>query len=321
MAEPEKGNGTVRENWERRVLERLADSAFKEQRRARRWGIFFKSLLFLYLFALLFIAFPGGPDEPIATGGHTAVVEVRGVIADTTPADADRVIKGLRRAFEHDDTEAVVVRINSPGGSPVQAGLIYDEIHRQRSAHPDTPLYAVVEDICASGGYYIAAAADEIYANRASIVGSIGVLMNGFGFVDAMDKLGVERRLLTSGENKALLDPFSPVDQGNVQHMQGMLDTIHQQFIQAVKDGRGDRLANDPALFSGLIWTGQEGLDLGLVDGLGDLRYVAREVVGAEELVDFTPKRNYLEQFARQFGSGAGETLREWFGGPGPSLR
>lgn len=317
MAEPEKGNDeSVHERWERRVLERMAESAFKEQRRSRRWGIFFKSLLFIYLFALLFVAFPERTDKTIATGGHTAVVEVRGVIADATPADADRVIKGLRRAFENDDTKGVVVRINSPGGSPVQAGLIYDEIQRQRRQHPETPVYAVVEDICASGGYYIAAAADEIYANRASIVGSIGVLMNGFGFVEAMDKLGVERRLLTSGENKALMDPFSPVDEGEVEHLQGMIDDIHGQFITAVKEGRGDRLADTPELFSGLIWTGQEGLDLGLVDGLGDLRHVAREVVGAEELVDFTPRRNYLEQLARQFGGGAAKTLQDRFIGP-----
>ena len=320
MAEPEKGNDeSVRERWERRVLERLADSAFQEQRRSRRWGIFFKSLLFIYLFALLFIAFPEDADKTIATDGHTALVEVRGVIADATPADADRVIKGLRRAFGNEDTKGVVVRINSPGGSPVQAGLIYDEIRRQRDQHPDVPVYAVVEDICASGGYYIAAAADEIYANRASIVGSIGVLMNGFGFVEAMDKLGVERRLLTSGENKALLDPFSPVQESNVEHLQGMLDNIHDQFISAVKEGRGDRLAADPKLFSGLIWTGQEGVDLGLVDGLADLRHVAREVVGAEEVVDFTPRRNYLEQFARQFGGSAAQSLRE--GLTDPTLR
>lgn len=311
---PEDGEGKP-PRWERQALERLASAALQEQRRSRRWGIFFKSLVFIYLFLLLYLAFPGDGEKAISAGPHTAVVEIRGVIADATEADADRIIKGLRRAFDNGDTEGVVLRINSPGGSPVQAGLIYDEVRRLREQHPQTPVYAVVEDICASGGYYIAAAADAVYANRSSIVGSIGVLMNGFGFVDAMEKLGVERRLLTSGEHKALLDPFSPTDDQAVDHVQGMLDNIHTQFIQAVKAGRGDRLKDDPELFSGLIWTGERGKELGLVDGLGDVRYVAREVVGAETLRDFTPRTDYLERFARRFGSASGEALAEFFGG------
>lgn len=291
------------ERWERDLLNRLAFAALNEQRRARRWGIFFKSLAFLYLFLLLVLF---GSDEWFArpsAGRHTALVDVQGVIADFGEASADNVIASLRAAFEDEETAGVILRINSPGGSPVQAGEIYDEIRRLREEYPDTPLYAVVTDICASGGYYIAAASDAIYANKASIVGSIGVLMDGFGFVGTMEKLGIERRLYTAGENKGFLDPFSPRQPGEVSHLRTILGAIHQQFVDAVKVGRGERLKNDPRLFSGLIWTGEEGVKLGLVDALGSTDFVAREVIGVEEIVDYTPQPPYLEQVFERFGT------------------
>jgi len=283
--------------WQRDVVNRLAFAALNEQRRARRWSIFFKAILLAYLF-LIFFAFylPQQGGKPITVGKHTALVDVKGVIAADADASADNIVSGLRAAFEDENTVGVILRINSPGGSPVQAGYVYDEIKRLRKKYPDTKLYAVVSDMCASGGYYIAAAADEIYADKASIVGSIGVLMNGFGFVDGMKKLGVERRLYTAGEHKGMLDPFSPVKPDEVAHVKHMLDTIHQQFIQAVKDGRGERLKDDPKIFSGLFWTGEEGVKLGLVDGLGSAGYVAREIIKQEKIVDYTPKPDYLER-------------------------
>ncbi len=258
-------------NWERDILEKIATEGLREQRRTRRWGIFFKSLGFLYLFALLMIMIPGEVRHPGVIPGekHTALVELNGIIAPGTEASADRVISGLRKAFENRDTAGVILRINSPGGSPVQSGYIYDEILRLREKYPETPFYAVITDVCASGGYYVAAAAEKIYADQASIVGSIGVRMDNFGFVDAMKKLGIERRTLTAGENKALMDPFAPVDPKVTAHMTGLLENVHNQFINAVKQGRGDRLKDVDGLFSGLIWTGDQGVEIGLVDELG----------------------------------------------------
>lgn len=290
--------------WERDVLNRLAFASLNEQRRARRWSIFFKGLMFLYLFALLALMMPDKLGSgSVKSGRHTALVEVKGVIADGTEASADNIVTGLRNAFADKNTAGVILRINSPGGSPVQSGYVYDEIKRLRQKYPDIPLYAVVSDMCASGGYYIAAAADSIYANKASVVGSIGVLMNGFGFVGTLDKLGVERRLLTAGEHKGFLDPFSPSRPEDVEHIKSLLGDIHLQFITAVKEGRGERLPDNPEVFSGLVWTGEQGMAMGLVDGLASAGQVAREVIGAENIVDFTPRPRYFERLAASLGA------------------
>jgi protease IV len=289
--------------WTRDVLERLAFSSIREQRRARRWGIFFKLLFFSYLVLLLVLYWPGNFRDDGFRGNHTALIEIRGVIAEGQDASADNIISGLRRAFGNKDAEAIILRINSPGGSPVQAGYVNDEIVRLRGLHPDKKLYAVVTDICASGGYYIAVGADEIYADKASIVGSIGVLIDGFGFVDTLEKLGVERRLITAGESKGFLDPFSPLKEEDVDHVRAMLDEVHRQFISVVREGRGDRLkGDDQTLFTGLTWTGEESLKLGLVDGLGSSSFVARELVGAERIVDYTYRRPVFERFADRIG-------------------
>ncbi len=296
--------------WERELVTRLAMESIKEQRRARRWGVFFKLSLLLYLVALLVLFY--WPDElqpPGAAKEHTAVVEVQGLIVDGAKAGADNVVEGLREAFEDKNTKGVIIRINSPGGSAVQAGYIYDEIVRLREKYPDIPLYAVIVDVCASGGYYIASAADKIYADKASVVGSIGVRMDSFGFVDAMKKLGVERRLLTAGEHKGFLDPFLPVREDEVDHIEALLGDIHQQFIDQVRKGRGDRLEENDEIFSGLVWTGEQSLSLGLVDELASTSYVAREVIGAEEMKDFTTKPDYLERLADRFGMALGNSL------------
>lgn len=296
--------------WERSVLEKVALASLHEQRRSRRWGIFFKFLGFLYLFALLFVALGWlGKRDAVTTAKHTALVELRGVIAPDHPASADSVVAGLQEAFKDEKTQGVIVRINSPGGSPVQAGQIYDEIRRLRAKYPNIPLYAVVDDICASGGYYVAAAADKIFVNESSIVGSIGVLMDGFGFSGVLDKLGIERRLLTAGDNKGFLDPFSPMNPEQTQHAQSMLDAIHAQFVKVVRDGRGERLKDNPEIFSGLMWTGLRSIELGLADGLGSVDYVAREIVKAEDLVDYTPRENIAERFAKRFGATMADAL------------
>jgi len=307
------GNGESG-GWERDVLNRLAFASLNEQRRARRWSIFFKSLFFVYLFALLFYIPSDFENGAISTGKHTALVDLEGVIAANMPANADSLMSGLREAFKNRNTVAVILRVNSPGGSPVQAGYVYDEIKRLRKKYPDKKLYAVVQDICASGGYYIASAADEIYADKASIVGSIGVLMDGFGFVKTLDKLGVERRLMTAGEHKGVLDPFSPLKKDEVKHVQGLLDSVHQQFISKVKEGRGDRLSDKPEIFSGLFWNGEEGVKLGLVDGLGDSNYVAREIIGVDKIVDYTPRLNYFDRFADRFGAALANVMATSFG-------
>ena len=297
--------------WERELVTKLATAALKEQRRARLWGIFFKLLTFAYISLILLMAIDWKGADVAGGRKHTAMVEVSGIIAPGSDASAERINAALQAAFKDKNTQGVVVRINSPGGSPVQAQTIYDEMKRLREKHPTIPLYAVVEDVCASGGYFVAAGADRIYVGKASIVGSIGVLMNGFGFTGLMDKLGIERRLLTAGENKGMLDPFSPVDEKSLAQVKEMLGDIHQQFIAVVKEGRGKRLKESPDIFSGLIWTGQKSIDLGLADSLGSLEYVAREVIKAEEIMDFTQKEGIAEKFAKRFGAAAANTFAE----------
>ncbi len=315
---PEQNN----ENWERETLNKLALSAVTEQRRTRRWGIFFKLLMFGYLFLIFFVFMAEKKGETgLKLGDHTALVEIQGVIADNAQANADTIITGLRAAFKDDRTQGVIIRINSPGGSPVQAGYVNDEIGRLREEYPDIPLYAVIADVCASGGYYIAVAADEIYADKASIVGSIGVLMDGFGFVGAMEKLGVERRLMTSGTSKGFLDPFSPQKEEDVKHIKGMLGNIHQQFIDVVKKGRGDRLKYNDRLFSGLIWTGEQGIELGLVDALGSASHVAREVIGEEYIKDFTVRPDYFQRFTDRLGMAMANAFSSQLGLDGANLK
>jgi protease IV len=307
MLEPDRTNP---EGWERRTLEKVALAAVQEQRRARYWGIFFKLLLFTYLFLLLFLWLGWiGKKDVSSTGRHTALVELRGVIGPESAASADNVIAGLQAAFKDKYTQGVILRINSPGGSPVQAGHINDEVKRLRAKYPNIPLYAVVEDICASGGYYVAVAADHIYVDKGSIIGSIGVLMDGFGFTGLMDKLGIERRLLAAGENKGFLDPFSPIRENQVQYAETMLEEIHKQFITVVRQGRGQRLKETPELFSGLLWVGTRSVELGLADEIGSVDFVAREVIKAEDIVDFTPRENVAERLARRFGAAMADTL------------
>lgn len=296
--------------WERGVIEKLASAALAEQRKARYWGIFFKFLTFAYLVLVLVLAMGWiGGDDSTGSTDYSALVELNGVIGQDSTANADDVMAGLRDAFESKGTQGVILRINSPGGSPVQAATINDEIVRLRSLHPDISLYAVIEDVCASGGYYVAVAADRIYVDKASIVGSIGVLMDGFGFTGTLDKLGVERRLLTSGDNKGFLDPFSPLDPKQREHAEQMLDEIHKQFIDVVRAARGERLKESPEVFSGLVWTGQRSIDMGLADDLGSMDFVAREVIGAERIVNFTRRENFAERLARRFGAAIGEAL------------
>lgn len=292
------------------MLEKLALATVQEQRRSRRWGIFFKLLAFIYLFALLFMALGWlGKREGAMPAKHTAVVEIRGMIAADNPGSADNINAGLQGAFKDKNTQGVVLRINSPGGSPVQAGYINDEIRRLRAKYPNIPLYAVVEDICASGGYYVAAATDKIFVNESSLVGSIGVLMDGFGFSGVLEKLGIERRLLTAGENKGFLDPFSPLNSEQKEHAQTMLNAIHAQFVKVVREGRGERLKDVPELFSGLMWTGEKSVEMGLADGLGSVEYVAREIIKAEDLVDYTPRENIAERVAKRFGATLADAL------------
>jgi protease IV len=298
------------ESWERRVIEQIAVEGLREQTRARRWKIFFRFLVLAFLFIALF-AFIGALGETKATclDKCTAQVEMRGELDGDGPVSAENIMAGLQAAFKSKGTQGVVLRINSPGGSPVQAGEINDEIRRLRKLYPAIPIYAVVEEECASGAYYAAVAADKIYVDKASLIGSIGVIIDSFGFVGTMEKLGVERRALAAGENKTFLDPFSPLTPQQREFAQAMINEIHQQFIAAVKAGRGDRLKDSPELFSGLVWNGARGVDLGLADGLGSVDYVAREVIKAEDVVDFTVKENVAERLARKFGATLGRSL------------
>ncbi|WP_448509801.1 S49 family peptidase [Immundisolibacter sp.] len=299
---------TNQTTWERGVLERLLQGTLTEQRRARRWRIFFR-LLSVLLVLLVLGLFAGNVGVPQITSRHTALVQLNGIIAPGTDANADLIIESLRAAYENSHVAGVVLRIDSPGGSPVQAGRINAEIQRLRGLHPTVPLYAVIDDICASGGYYVAVAADKIYADKASVVGSVGVLMNGFGFVGAMEKLGIERRLLTAGEHKGFLDPFSPQNPEDADHARGLLKAIHGQFIEVVKQGRGLRLKDDPRLFTGLVWTGEQGIELGLVDALGDTDSVARDVFKADKVVDYTVRPAYFEKLIRSAGGEAASSL------------
>ena len=300
------------ERKDRKLIEKLVLSMQVEQRRSRRWGIFFKFLTFAYLFGILLLfKLPFGPGIETAAGTHTALVNIEGPIAADELASADNIVESLRTAFEESNAAAVILRINSPGGSPVQSGYVYDEIKRLRAEYPDKKVYAVISDIGASGAYYIASAADEIYANRASLVGSIGVVAGGFGFTEVMEKLGVERRLYTAGENKAFLDPFSAEEPEEVAFWQNVLENTHAQFITAVQQGRGDRLADDPRLFSGLIWSGEQALELGLIDGLGSSSHVARQIIGHEKLVDYSRARSPLQNLVDQLGIAVGQGVAQ----------
>ena len=296
-------------NWERAVLEKLALKALEEQRRARQWGALFRLLWFTLAF-LIVAAWLGwigrGDRDSVSAGRHTALVDLKGVIGLEEKASVEKLITALNKAFKDRNTQGVVLRINSPGGSPVQAGYLNHEIRRLRAKYPEIPLYAVAQDLCASGGYYVAVAADKIYVDKASLVGSIGVIIGGFGFTGTMEKLGVERRAYTAGENKDFLDPFAPENPAHREHAKKMLDEIHQQFVKVVRQGRGARLKESPEIFSGLVWTGEKSVELGLADGLGGLEYVAREVIKAENVVDFTPEENYLEQLTKRLGTAWG---------------
>lgn len=292
--------------WERATLEKLAFATLHEQRLARRWRIFFRLSWLVFVIVLAWFGFQQAEGQADVTSPHTAVVEIKGEIASGTEASAELVLSSVRTAFEDAGAQAVVLLINSPGGSPVQAGIINDEIRRLKALH-QKPVYAVVEESCASAAYYIAVSADNIYVDKASIVGSIGVLMDGFGFTGLMEKLGVERRLMTAGENKGFLDPFSPQTEPQREYAQTLLNQIHQQFIDAVKTGRGERLKETPETFSGLFWSGQQAIELGLADALGSVDFVAREVVKAEEIIDYTRRDNVAERLVKRFGAAVGE--------------
>lgn len=295
--------------WERQLLEKIAFSTLREQRAKRRWGIFFKLAGLTYLVAVLVLVFNLGGSEKLVDGRHTAVIYLHGTIEANGEASAEKINGALQSAFEDKGAAGVILRINSPGGSPVQSGIVYDEIRRLRVKYPEIPLYVVVEDLCASGGYYIASAADKIFVDKASIVGSIGVLMDGFGFTGTMDKLGVERRLLTAGENKGFLDPFSPQDAKQKEHAKVLLGEIHKQFIEAVRQGRGTRLKETPDMFSGLMWTGSQSIQLGLADGYGTVDSVARDVIKAEKILDYSVRENIAERFAKRLGADMAQSL------------
>lgn len=298
--------------WERELLEKLLFEALVEQRKARRWSLAFRAFLIASVGLGFALAFRPLSQEGLPGAGkvHTAVVDVIGTIAEGGEIDADTIIEGLREAVEAEGVKGIVLRMNTPGGSPVQSAYVYDEIRRIKKEHPALPVYAVVSDLCASGGYYIASAADRIFVNPASIVGSIGVIMNGFGFVGTLERLGVERRVMTAGDHKAILDPFGPVDPAEKQHVQQLLNAVHQQFIAAVKAGRGDRLKDRPEIFSGLVWTGAEGIELGLVDAVGELHQVAETVIGAKEIVNYSHRETLLDRLTQQLGTSLGAALR-----------
>jgi len=299
------------EGWEKELVNKLAFAAISEQRKSRRWGIFFKLMFLLYVFILLivYVASDGSNTTGLPADEHTALVELSGVIAADSEASADIIITGLRKALENKKSKALIIRANSPGGSPVQADYIYNEILRLREKYPKKPIYAVVTDVCASACYYIISATEKIYANESSLVGSIGVLADSFGFVGAMEKLGIERRLYTAGKNKGTLDPFSPEKPEDVIHMNKMLDEVHQLFINSVKKGRGDKLKSDPDLFSGLFWAGKKSQELGLVDEFASSSTVARDVVGHEEIVDYTPSERLIDRLFDRLGASIANTV------------
>ena len=304
----EQDNVANNNAWQQQTIEKLALSGLKEQQTARRWSTFFKFLTFAYLFFIL-VAALGWFGGKGASGPHTAIIEIAGVIEAGGEVNADSVISSLHEAYDNTNTKGIILRFNTPGGSPVQSGIINDEIVRQKKLHPKIPVYGVVEDICASGGYYIAAATDKIYVDKGSIVGSIGVLMDGYGFTEVMKKVGVERRLLTAGENKAMLDPFSEVNPKHQALAQTMLNEIHEQFKTVVRNGRGARLKETPEVFSGLFWSGEQSIKLGLADALGSADYVAREVIKQEEIVDYTYQETVVDRFAKRFGASMAKSI------------
>ena len=309
MKEKEK----EKENWGDKALERISQTAFVEQRKARRWGVFFKLATLIYLSILLFFFISSNDNKIAATGDFTALITINGEISSESEANANDFKRNLNDAYENPGTKGIILSINSPGGSPVQAGIMNDEIIRLKSLYPQIPIYAVVEDICASGAYYIAVATDSIYVDKASIVGSIGVLMDGFGFEQTINKLGIERRLMTAGKNKAALDPFSPINPEQKAHVQDLLDQVHQQFIEVVRDGRGEKLRDDSEIFSGLFWNGEKSIKLGLSDYLGSADYVAREVIGYARIEDFTTYETFADRFAKQLGVSMGSEIRGQF--------
>ncbi|MFM9834869.1 MAG: S49 family peptidase [Methylophilaceae bacterium] len=297
------------DNWQQKTIEKLALSSLDEQKKSRRWGILFKTLTFIYLFGTLFAIMGWFGEGKSSSSPHTAIIDLNGVIEAGGEVNSDSVITSLKDAYESSGTKGIILRINSPGGSPVQAGIINDEIRRQKALHPKIPVYAVVEDICASGGYYIAVAADKIYVDKASIIGSIGVLMDGYGFTEVMKKVGVERRLMTAGENKAMLDPFSPVNEKHKALAQAMLNEVHEQFKAVVRQGRGARLHETPEVFSGLFWSGEQGIKLGLADALGSADYVAREVIKQEDIIDYTYQETVVDRFAKRLGASMAKSI------------
>ncbi len=299
-------------NWERETIEKLLFSVLKEQKANRRWKIFFRVIIFTIIFIILALIFTNRSKQKIHD--HTAVINIRGIIMDEGKTDAKSTIQSLTAAFNNQHSKGIILYINSGGGSPVQSSDIYDAIMSLKKSYPNKKVYAVCSDICASGAYYIASAADEIYANKSSIVGSIGVLMNGFGFVGSMEKLGIQRRLFTAGSEKGFLDPFSSLKQENVAHLKHMLNIIHQQFINSVKAGRSDRLKNDPDLFSGLMWTGEQALTLGLIDGFGNSQYIAQELIKQKEIINYTHHGDFLKQLSQNIGSQTAVSIADMVG-------
>jgi len=313
MANPD--NLSPNPTWERTALEKLLFNTLKEQRRKRRWGVFFKLLFFIYLTIVLWLIWPSEVSVPTGKDkGHTALIDMSGEIMDNAAASADNVATGLQAAFKDKSTKAIILRINSPGGSPVQASDIYDEIRYQRARHPKIKIYTVCTDLCTSAAYYVASATDQIYANPSSLVGSIGVLMDGFGFVGTLEKLGIQRRLMTSGDHKGFLDPFSPIKPEEQQYAQKLLDDVHQQFARNVQQGRGKRLKNTPDIFSGLVWTGNQALPLGLIDGFGNAETVARDIIKNDNVIDYTYKPGVFQQLADRVGASFAHTISEQLG-------
>ena len=300
-------------NWEKQTIEKIALASLGEQRSSRRWGVFFKIIGLIYLGWVLFFVLSSTNKSTLASGDFTALIRLNGEIGVDSEISAIDVKSSLKEVYESPGTKALILAINSPGGSPVQSGIINDEILRYKALNPQIPVYAVIEDICASGGYYIAVAADKIFVDKASIVGSIGVLMNGFGFDRAINNLGIERRLITSGKNKAILDPFLPVDPKQKDFMQKLLNEVHEQFIKVVKRGRGNKLVNNSDIFSGLFWSGESAIKLGLADSFGNVDLVAREIVKYEKIVDFTIESSFSDRFAKKLGAGIGSSLGKDF--------
>jgi len=310
--EPQAKDKDLNNGWEREAIEKLAFAAVTEQRKARRWGIFFKSLMFVYFAVILGIGMYPSLKQSLGDGdgeGHTAIINITGEIGEGNEANADAIIKALRNAVKNENTKGIILHVNSPGGSPVQSSYVYNEIRKIKSEHPELPIHAVASDICASGCYFIVSAVDKIFVNPSTLIGSIGVVLNGFGFVDTMEKLGVERRLVTAGAHKALMDPFSPEKEGDKKYMQQVLAQVHQQFIDAVKEGRGDRLQIDEDTFSGLVWTGEQGKEFGLVDGFGNDDSVATDIIGAKKRVNFTIQERLIDRLTGRIGASFAQSI------------